>query len=111
MEKERLGEGFVRPASGDSPGGEAGGVADGTCKTAVRSRRSKPIARARKLLVEVLPDVAEKLATDAKTGSISHMKLLLQLLGIEDGGLKPKQRSRREKTLEEILMEQWRKEP
>ena len=77
----------------------------------VRSRSSKEIAMARKELVESLPDVARKLVTDAKTGSIPHMKLLLHLLGLEDGGLTPKQRARREKTLEEIVMEQFRKEP
>ena len=39
------------------------------------------------------------------------MKLLLQLLGLEDGALSRKEEGPKEKTLEEILMEQWRNEP
>jgi hypothetical protein len=104
MERKRVGGRFVRAD-------EMSGVAGRTRKTAVRSRHSRLIDQARKLLVEAIPEIAAKLVTDAKTGSVPHMKLLLQLLGLEDGGLTAKESSRREKTLEEIVMEQWHKEP
>ncbi len=58
-----------------------------------------------------LQPVIEKLTEEAKKGSVSHMKLLLQLLGLEDGALGRQEEGPREKTLEEILMEQWRNEP
>ena len=111
MERKRVGGRFVRAESGMPLDGEADGVAGGTRKTAVRSRHSRAIGKARRELVDALTEVATKLATEAKAGSIPHMKLLLQLLGLEDGGLTPQKSSRREKSLEEIVMEQWRKEP
>jgi hypothetical protein len=58
-----------------------------------------------------LQAVMVKLAEEATDGSVSHMKLLLQLLGLEDGALSRKPEGPKEKTLEEILMEQWRNEP
>jgi hypothetical protein len=58
-----------------------------------------------------VPEVADKLVKDAKTGSVQHVKLLLQVLGLEKGGMKPRTSGPREKTLEEIIMECWEKEP
>jgi hypothetical protein len=111
MERKRVGGRFARAESGMAVDDDGEGVAGGTRKTAVRSRHSRAIGKARRELVDALTEVATKLAMEAKAGSIPHMKLLLQLLGLEDGGLTPKERSKREKSLEEIVMEQWRKEP
>ncbi len=69
------------------------------------------IDKARVTLEGSLQGVIEKLKDEATKGSVSHMKLLLQLLGLEDGALRRKEEGPREKTLEEILMEQWRNEP
>jgi hypothetical protein len=75
------------------------------------SRRAAWIDRARRSLQESIPDVAAKLAEKAKEGSVAHMKLLLQLVGLEDGGFVVVEPGKREKTLEEILLEEWHKEP
>jgi len=76
-----------------------------------RSRRQGLIDRARRSLEESIPEVAAKLAEQAKEGSVAHMKLLLQLLGLDDGGFVVVEPGKREKTLEEILLEEWHKEP
>jgi hypothetical protein len=69
------------------------------------------IEKARLTLENGLQNVVAKLTDEAIKGSVSHMKLLLQLLGLEDGALSRKEEGPRERTLEEILMEQWRNEP
>jgi hypothetical protein len=66
---------------------------------------------ARKRLMEAIPEAAKALATGASSGSVPHIKLLLELVGLDEGELGPETECRREKTLEEIVMEQWRKEP
>ncbi len=77
-----------------------------------RPRRPREcIDQARRSLVEAMPDAAKALGAKAGDGSFSHMKLMVQLLGLEKGGLKPRQKVKREKTLEQILQEQWEKEP
>ncbi len=77
----------------------------------VGSERKARIENATLTLENALPAVVGKLADEAAKGSVSHMKLLLQLLGLEDGALSRKDEGPRERTLEEILMEQWRNEP
>jgi hypothetical protein len=69
------------------------------------------IQSARKSLMDAIPGSAKALADGASSGSVPHIKLLLQLVGLDDGELAPETVRPREKTLEEILMEQWRKEP
>ena len=69
------------------------------------------IDRARKSLMLAIPDSADALAQEARKGSVQHIKLLLQLVGLDEGGLALKEVRPREKTLEEIVMEQWAKEP
>jgi hypothetical protein len=58
---------------------------------------------------EQLPAIIEALTFEAKGGSVSHLKVLLQLAGLD----KPKASSagkRKGKSLEAILREQWRKD-
>jgi len=76
-----------------------------------RSRQTRLIERARNRLLGALPDMATALAAKAKAGSAPHMRLLLQILDLYDGGLAEQQVQVKEKTLEEILMEQWNREP
>ena len=69
------------------------------------------IETARKELMEAIPRVMDALIAEARRGSVQHIKLVLQLMGLEEGGLASKDMRPKEKTLEEILMEQWEKEP
>ena len=69
------------------------------------------IQSARRSLMQAIPETACALATGASGGSVPHIKLLLQLVGLDEGSMGPETAKRREKTLEEIVMEQWRKEP
>jgi hypothetical protein len=69
------------------------------------------IHSARRTLMKAVPASAEALAKGVGSGSVPHIKLLLQLVGLDEGGLCPEIVRPREKTLEEIVMEQWRKEP
>jgi hypothetical protein len=108
MERKRVGGRFAREHNSESDQ-----ASEAAAKSPVRrrSRHAKVIAKARRTLQEAVPEVATKLVEQAKTGNIPHMKLLLQLLGLEDGGLTPTRVGPREKTLEEVLMEQWNNEP
>jgi hypothetical protein len=76
-----------------------------------QSLRNKGIDRARRTLEEAIPEVAAKLAEQAKEGSVAHMKLLLQLLGLDDDGFVIAEARPQEKTLEQILLEEWQKQP
>ena len=69
------------------------------------------IERARRKLMRAVTKTAEALANGATEGSLQHIKLLLQLVGLEEGTLAPKEFRPKEKTLEEIMMERWNAEP
>ena len=84
----------------DTPGG------DGT-----RSLRDRGIDCGRRTLEDAIPEVATKLAEQAKEGSVAHIKLLLQLLGLDNDGFVIAEARPQEKTLEQILLEQWHKQP
>jgi hypothetical protein len=77
----------------------------------IRTRRSRLLGRARRTLQEAVPKVADKLVEEANKGSVPHIKLLLQLLGLEDGGLDIKQAGAESRTLEQVLMDQWHRQP
>jgi hypothetical protein len=66
---------------------------------------------ARKSLMEAVPETATALADGAKEGSVPHIKLLLQLVGLDEAGFAPIVVRPKEKTLEELVMEQWYREP
>ncbi len=72
---------------------------------------SELIDIARKTLMEAVPESASALAEGAGQGSVAHIKLLLQLVGLDDGELASKEVRPQEKTLQAILMDLWNKEP
>ena len=69
------------------------------------------VGSARKSLMEAVPAAATALANDATKGSVPHIKLMMQLVGLENAGFAPVAEQRQEKTLEEILMEKWKQVP
>lgn len=66
---------------------------------------------ARNNLMEGIPKAATALVVGATKGSVPHIKLLMQLVGLDDAGFAPVVVRPQEKTLEEIVMEQWNREP
>jgi len=66
---------------------------------------------ARKSLMGAVRDTATALADGAKEGSVPHIKLLLQLVGLDEAGFAPVVVKPKEKTLEEFVMEHWYREP
>jgi hypothetical protein len=65
------------------------------------------LSESRRTLHASLPKLMQKLVEEAEKGSVTHLKLLLQLMGLEDGGLQVQELRPKEKTLEEILRERW----
>ena len=110
MTRKRVAGRFAREGEGAPADGTGRGAA-GKRVYASRSVHSLLIGRTRKRLMEAIPSIVNTLLEKAETGSVPHMKLLLELSGLDKGRLAPRQEERREKTLEEILMEQWRNEP
>ncbi|ADW67121.1 hypothetical protein AciX9_0030 [Granulicella tundricola MP5ACTX9] len=64
---------------------------------------------ARKQFAEALPVIVSVLLDKAKSGSVSHLKLLVELSGLEKDP-DPKKMKPRGKSLEAILTEQWAKD-
>lgn len=92
-----------------SPGGaESVGKAAGTRVSAPRPKYCRTFARAR--FAEALPEIADTLLQQAKGGSIPHMKLLIELSGLNKGDVVPRVTKRRGKSLEAMLEEEWQKE-
>jgi hypothetical protein len=73
---------------------------------AARQASCKKLAKAS--FTEQLPAIIAALTFEAKGGSVQHLKVLLQLAGLD----KPKAPAakRKGKSLEAILREQWRKD-
>jgi hypothetical protein len=69
------------------------------------------IDAARKSLMGAVLESATALADGAKEGSVPHIKLLLQLVGLDEAGFAPVVVRPKEKTLGEYVMEQWYREP
>jgi hypothetical protein len=69
------------------------------------------IEDARTSLMKAIPRAATALVKGATGGSVPHIKLLLQLVGLDEAGFAPVVVRPQEKTLEEIVMEQWYREP
>ena len=87
------------------------GEASETRELNTRASDAELIDIARRSLMGAVPDTATALADGAKEGSFQHIKLLLQLVGLEEGGLAPVVVRPKEKTLEEFVMENWYREP
>ena len=87
--------------------GEAGETAAKGMVGAPRPRYCRVFVRKR--MAEEMPRLMDVLLEQAKQGSLGHLKMLVQLAGLDKGEVKPKVQ-RREKSLEAILMEQWDKD-
>ncbi len=75
---------------------------------APRPAYCRTFARAR--FAEALPEIAAKLIDEAAQGSVPHLKALLELTGLNKGDVVPRATKRRGRSLEAILMEQWRQD-
>lgn len=60
----------------------------------------------RKRIAERMPEMVDLLMKQANEGSLGHLKILVQLAGLDKGEVRPPVK-RREKSLEKILLEQW----
>ncbi len=65
------------------------------------------VAQARREIALTLPAVVRTLAQQSVEGSVTHLKLYLELSGVLKGGLAAPPKIAREKTLEEVLIEKW----
>src|SRR5580704_8560739 len=92
------------------PDGEAGEAVPGTRADWSGRSDAELIGLARKSLMEAVPQTVTALAEGASGGSVPHIKLLLQLVGLDEGGFTPNEVKPKEKTLEEIVMEHWYRE-
>ena len=75
---------------------------------APRPKYCRVFARAR--FAEALPEISDALLKQAKDGSVPHLKLLVQLSGLDKAEVVPRATRRRGKSLEAVLMEEWRKD-
>ena len=73
-----------------------------------RRRKLQLLESARNQLWNALPDFAAALVERAREGSVAHLKLLIELGVLEKGMLKAKRTARKEKSVGELLMEQFR---
>lgn len=109
MARKRVAGRFVLEGA-ETPGDEATGVAvkpvGSNRVKAPRPRYCRTFARAR--FAEGLPEITETLILEAKKGSVAHLKLLVQLSGLDKGEVVPRVTKRRGKSLEAVLMEEWR---
>jgi hypothetical protein len=64
----------------------------------------------RKRLAEALPEVTETLIREAKKGSVQHLKLLVTICGLNLGGVAPEPKKHPGRNLEQILMDEWKKD-
>jgi hypothetical protein len=59
---------------------------------------------------EALPEVTETLIREAKKGSVQHLKLLVTICGLNLGGVAPEPKKHPGRNLEQILMDEWKKD-
>ena len=102
MARKRVNGRFVRE---DELPGEAG---TGNLVGAPRPKNCRLYTRAR--LAEELPAVTRTLLREAKKGSIAHLKLLVQISGLDKGSVTPEPKKHKGRNLEQILMDEWAKE-
>lgn len=65
----------------------------------------------RRCLAQAMPEIAKTLLTAAKAGKLPELKIAIELSGLHDKNITAKTPKRRGRTFEEILMDDWRKEP
>ncbi len=85
---------------------------DGSALSLEVSGRSSAevIDRARKSLMDAVLDSVKALADGAKDGSLAHIKLLLQLVGLDEGELAPVVVEPRKKSFADSIFEAWVRE-
>ena len=106
MVRKRTRRGAAKSAPHD-PEGEA----EEPAAPAGEKGSAELIDDARKSLIEGVPKAATALVEGAVDGSVPHIKLLMQLVGLDEAGFATVAVRPQEKTLEEIVMEQWNREP
>jgi hypothetical protein len=79
-------------------------------KDAGRVKMPTAVAEAKSIIAAALPAVSRTLAEQATAGSVNHLKLFLEIAGLLKGGLAVPEEIRQEKTLEDLLNEQWEKD-
>ena len=73
-----------------------------------RPANCKAFARAR--FAEAMPDIMAKLLEEVIKGSVPHLKVVLELTGLDKAEVTPPRARRKEKSLETILLEQWKRD-
>lgn len=73
-----------------------------------RPGRAKAFARAR--FAEALPGIMDRLLKEVLDGSVPHLKVVLELTGLDEPELAPAAGRRKEKSLETILLERWKRD-
>ena len=71
-------------------------------------RKTKLLAKARSLLWKELPAITAALVEGTTAGSVTHLKLLMELGVLEKGMLEGEVTAAKEKSVEEVLMDRWR---
>ena len=102
MARKRVDGRFARAE--DAAQGEGKDAVAGVPVGAPRPRYCRAFARKR--IAEEMPELVAMLLKEAKGGSLGHLKMLVQLGGLDKGEVTPKVQ-RREKSLEALLTEQW----
>jgi hypothetical protein len=109
MERARGAKGqFVKAERTAEPVEDEGGWTDVAPGKAPRPANCRVYTRAR--FAEALPGLMQTLIREAKRGSVAHLKLLVVICGLDQGPVKPAGRKRKVKDLEQILMEDWKRE-
>ncbi len=65
----------------------------------------------RRRVADALPKIADRLIGEALQGGLPALKVLVQLAGLDEKEPAKETSRPRGKTIEEKLMEDWRKEP
>lgn len=74
-------------------------------KKAPRPAFCRVYARAR--VAEAMPALIRQLLEEAEKGSLPHLKVLVQLSGLDTGEVVPQSGRRKGKSLERVLKERW----
>ncbi len=109
MERARGPNGkYVKAERAAEPVEDEGGLTGGELGRAPRPGNCRVYTRAR--FAEALPALMQTLIREAKKGSVAHLKLLVVICGLDQGPVQPAGRKRKVKDLEQILMEDWKRE-
>ena len=78
----------------------------GSANAAVARRKRGGVARARKRIADAMPEIAELLLEKAKEGSVPHLKLALELGGVEKRAPKPANKPAYSQRVERQLLQE-----